>query len=69
MMCGLDGEVVVHNEAGHMFSKCVTAHSPVKNAELNVSQLRTFTARTACADIDVLHAPSSVARRNADMMS
>ena len=36
-MCGLDGEVVVYTEAGHVFSRCVTTHSPLKSAELNVS--------------------------------
>ena len=24
-MCGLDGEVVVYTEVGHVFSRCVTA--------------------------------------------
>ena len=37
-MCGIDGEVVVYTEAGHVFSRCVTTHSPLKNAELNVSK-------------------------------
>ena len=36
--CGLEGEVVVYTEAGHVFSRCVTTQSsPLKNAELNVS--------------------------------
>ena len=37
-MCGLDGAVVVYTEAGHVFSRCVTTHYPLKNAELNVSR-------------------------------
>jgi hypothetical protein len=34
----LTREVVVYTETGHAFSRCVTTHhSPLKNAELNVS--------------------------------
>jgi hypothetical protein len=58
-MCGLDGEVVVYIEAGHAFFKCVTTHSPLKNAELNVSPHYTLITQRSQAVARTSHASAT----------